>query len=55
MLRVMFKLGSQDLRPEEFHKTMTAKWKERILVCVANDDGYFEKDIVDRDDDDDEK
>ncbi len=36
----------------EFHKTMTAKWKERMLVCIVNDSGYFEKDIVDCDDDD---
>ncbi len=39
--------------PEEFHKT-TTKWKENA-GCTANDGGYFEKDIVDRDDDDDDK
>ncbi len=39
---------------EEFYKTLTAKWNERILVWIANDNGYFEKDIVYRDDDDDD-
>ncbi len=37
--------------PEEFHKRMTAKQKERMLACTVNGSGYFEKDIVDRDDD----
>ncbi len=36
---------------EEFHKMMTVRWKERMPVCIVNDSGYFEKDIVDRDDD----
>ncbi len=27
----------QDLPPEEFSKLMTAKWKERMLVCIAYD------------------
>ncbi len=43
----------QDLLPEEFHKTMTAKSKERMLACIVNGSGYFERDIVDHDDDDD--
>ncbi len=43
----------QDSPPEEFHKTMTATWKERMLACIANDGGYFKKYIVDYDDDDD--
>ncbi len=43
----------QDLPSEEFHKTVIPKWKERILVCTANDNSYFEKEIVDCDDDDD--
>ncbi len=42
----------QALSPEEFHKTMTAKWKERMLVCIADDCGFFEKEIADRDDED---
>ncbi len=42
----------QDLPPKEFHKTMTTKWKERMMLCIVNDSGYFEKDIVDHDDDD---
>ncbi len=25
--------------PEEFHKMMTAKWKERMLAYIANDSG----------------
>ncbi len=45
----------QDLPPEEFHKTMTAKWKERLLGCIVNDGGYFETEIVDRDEDDDDE
>ncbi len=44
-----------DLHLEEFHKGMTAKWKERMLARIANDGGYFEKDIVDRDDDKDDE
>ncbi len=38
----------EDLSPEEFLKMMIAKWKKRMLACIANDNGYFEKDIVDR-------
>ncbi len=32
---------------------MTAKWKKRVLECIANNGGYFKKDIVDHDDDND--
>ncbi len=45
----------QDLPPEEFHKTKFAEWKERMLMRIANDGGYFEKDIVNCDDDADEE
>ncbi len=45
----------QDLPPEEFHKTTTAKWKERLQVCTANAGGYIEKDIADCDDDNDDE
>ncbi len=41
--------------PLEFHKTMTTKCKERMLVYIANEGGYLEKDIVDPDNDDDDK
>ncbi len=34
---------------------MTAKWTERMLVCIANDGGYFKKDIVDCDNNDDDE
>ncbi len=44
----------QDLPIEGFHKTMTTKWKERMLACIANDGGYFEKDIVECGNEDDE-
>ncbi len=42
----------QDLPPEELHKMATTKWKERMLACIANDNGHFEKDIVERGDED---
>ncbi len=32
---------------------MTAKWKERMPAFIANDGGFLERDIVNRDDDDD--
>ncbi len=34
---------------------MTAKWRERMLVCIENDSDSFEKDIMDCDDDDDDE
>ncbi len=34
---------------------MTAKWNERMLALIANEGGYLEKDIVDRDDNDDDE
>ncbi len=34
---------------------MTAKWKERMLACIANVGGYFVKYIVDHDDGDDKE
>ncbi len=46
----------QNFSPEEFHKMMTEKWKERMLVFIANGGGYFEKHIiVDHDDDNDDE
>ncbi len=35
----------KDLPSEEFHRLMTAKGKERMLACIADDGGYFEKDL----------
>ncbi len=34
---------------------MTAKWKERMPVCIVNGSGYFEKNIVDSNDDNDDE
>ncbi len=45
----------EDLPPEELHKMMTSKWKERMLTCIENDGGYFEEYIVDDDDDNDNR
>ncbi len=44
----------QNLPTKEFLKTMSAKWKERMLASIVNDVYYFEKDIVDHDEEDDE-
>ncbi len=44
----------QDPPPKKFHKMITVKREERMLTCIANDNGYFEKDNVDRDDDNDD-